>query len=441
MALARYNTRVLDAHGNLILDPTVRVRRMSPGRPRPALFSDVDGTVPMGNPHTFDPETDQGRIGFHVEGGFYEIRVTSASHPGFEDVQEWVAIGTLAGFDYGTNGLLSFDWDAVVPTLPDRDAYNTQAKGFSVLVESDAAHDDLPTIYYRVTTDVLTSLISPSGKTKIGNLTNGGGLAAAFDGTTNQAAAASASRTTSTAAFTNYVGVDWGVGVSHKVTRVKVYGPNNANILAAGGGTTFKLQGSTDNFASSVVDLTGAITFPTGNSQVVEVLRAAITTGTAYRYHRLAITGNGSNTVAVAEVEFYEDSSANWSGGLVFPAIRMRAAMTFTLDALGNVIADGPADDQPVPFPCEIVGWNIIGDGVGSIEIDIWVDSFANFPPTLADSITGGNPPKMLAAQKAEDDVLDGWSAVLDQNDCIRLNVNSCLGLTRAKLTLFVRRL
>jgi len=153
------------------------------------------------------------------------------------------------------------------------------------------------------------SQISTSGKTKVGNMTGGGGLAAAFDGTTSQAQAASAN-VASTSDYTNTVGVDWGSGVTNAIGRVKIYGPSDANVLGAAGGTTFKLQGSTDNFASSIVDLTAAISIPTGTAQSVDVT-SGIDVSAPYRYHRVAFAGNGINTVAAAEVQLFSSLAGN----------------------------------------------------------------------------------------------------------------------------------
>ncbi|AKR55694.1 Flagellar hook-length control protein FliK [Devosia sp. H5989] len=152
--------------------------------------------------------------------------------------------------------------------------------------------------------------ISPSGKTKLGNMTGGGGLAAAFDGVTSQGFAAGASLNPSASGFANTLGIDWGVGVTKTVNRFRVYGPNDLNILGGGGGTTLKLQGSTDNFASSIVDLTSSLSFPTGTSQSLDVT-AGITTTTAYRYHRVIFTGNNTNAIYVAEVQFYEATTTS----------------------------------------------------------------------------------------------------------------------------------
>lgn len=135
-------------------------------------------------------------------------------------------------------------------------------------------------------------------------------------------------------------------------------------------------------------------------------------------------------------------SSADWSAGFTFPAIRMKAAVSLTLDARGQPIATGVAADQPVPFACVITGYQIIGDGTGGIVLDVWADEFANYPPTDADSITDAAPIALSGALIAEDYTLSGWSKTLAEGDVLRFNVDSNAGeLTKITVTLFLDRI
>lgn len=151
-----------------------------------------------------------------------------------------------------------------------------------------------------------STVIAGATGTAIGDLVNGGGLAAAFDGDTTQSQAASANKTTSTSGFANSVGKDWGSGVTKCISRFTLYGPDDTSILGAAGGTNCKLQGSTDNFSSSTVDLTASTAFASGSGQSIDISGASITQTTNYQYHRVICNGNGVNTIAYAEVVFYE---------------------------------------------------------------------------------------------------------------------------------------
>lgn len=149
-----------------------------------------------------------------------------------------------------------------------------------------------------------TTAIAQGTGTAIGDMTSGGNLAASFDGTTSQTAAASSNKATSTAGYTNSVGKDWGASATKIISRFQVYGPNNQPIRGDGA-AGFKLQGSTDNFSGSTVDLYSSTTVG-GSAEVINVI-SGITMTTPYRYHRITINGNGANSVAIAEIVFYED--------------------------------------------------------------------------------------------------------------------------------------
>ena len=151
-----------------------------------------------------------------------------------------------------------------------------------------------------------TTQVPQGTGTAIGNATapSHGGLAAAFDGTTSQATAA--------CAYTDqtdpgYVGKDWGNGNDRTIGRYRFWGSSDQGMVASADPTvTHTLQGSTDNFSASVVDLhSDSVTDAAGLAVDVS---SGITTTTAYRYHRVKITATagGTSRIYFAEVEFYQ---------------------------------------------------------------------------------------------------------------------------------------
>lgn len=150
------------------------------------------------------------------------------------------------------------------------------------------------------------TLIDRTLGTTIGDMTSGGGLAAAFDGTTSQAFASSAYKS---ASATGYVGKDWGVGNTKTVTGFVAYGSSNLGFEGEGAELTITitLQGSTDNFSSSTVSLGASAGTTNSNGLVISKL-TGITTTTAYRYHRLKIDApTNTKEIICAECQFYED--------------------------------------------------------------------------------------------------------------------------------------
>lgn len=110
------------------------------------------------------------------------------------------------------------------------------------------------------------------------------------------------------------------------------------------------------------------------------------------------------------------------------------------LDGGGAVISEGPAGDMPVPFACEIIEVSALADQSGSIIVDVWRDTFANFPPTVGGSITGAYPVKITSSEKSTDATLTGWSKTLAAGDVLRFNVNSVATIQRVTIFFKVRR-
>jgi hypothetical protein len=162
---------------------------------------------------------------------------------------------------------------------------------------------------YLVAGSVVQTLVDRTTGTAIGNMANGGGLAAAFDGNTSQNAAASASLTAGDRT-TGYVGKDWGSGVTKVISGIIAYSPTDQGFNQVGTDlATITLYGSTDNFSGSNVNLgSGTITNGTG---ITFTKLSGFTTTTAYRYHRIGITSASSGTASenknCAELSFYED--------------------------------------------------------------------------------------------------------------------------------------
>jgi hypothetical protein len=109
-----------------------------------------------------------------------------------------------------------------------------------------------------------------------------------------------------------------------------------------------------------------------------------------------------------------------------------------TIDGGGSVITTGLKNYLSLPYNGYITGWVIIGDQSGSTSVDIWKDSYGNFPPTVADSITGGNYPSLSSQQINQDTTLSGWTTNFSVGDIVAFNVLSASTVTKINLTINV---
>ncbi|HVP86048.1 MAG TPA: DUF2793 domain-containing protein [Rhizomicrobium sp.] len=114
------------------------------------------------------------------------------------------------------------------------------------------------------------------------------------------------------------------------------------------------------------------------------------------------------------------------------------AAIAFVIDGGGSAITTGVKGDLIIPFDCTIASATVLADQSGSIVIDVWKDTYANFPPTSADSIAASAKPTLSSAAKSQDATLTGWSTAISAGDTLRFNVSSASTVTRVTLILKV---
>lgn len=134
-------------------------------------------------------------------------------------------------------------------------------------------------------------------------------------------------------------------------------------------------------------------------------------------------------------------TAAIWNQDVVDNMIAMTpAGLNIIIDGGGAAITTGIKMDVEIPFKCTLTAVRVLADQSGSIVIDLWKDTYANFPPTDADSITSATPPTVTTATKAEDTTLTGWTTSFAAGDILRINVDSCTTITRVCLVLRVSR-
>lgn len=129
------------------------------------------------------------------------------------------------------------------------------------------------------------------------------------------------------------------------------------------------------------------------------------------------------------------------TSGLEFNGVSLRATTNLrTRDIIvclgqgGSVITTGTKGEGQADFTGVIQSATILADQSGSIVIDIWKDTYANYPPTIADSIVASAPPTLSGAAKFTDSTLTGWTTAVTAGDTFKFNVNSIASCTRVTL-------
>lgn len=147
------------------------------------------------------------------------------------------------------------------------------------------------------------------------------------------------------------------------------------------------------------------------------------------------VNGNISNANIAADAAIaYTKISFTGSG------LNATGTITYVIDGGGAVITTGIKGDLHIPFACTINSVTMLADQSGSIVVDIWKDTYANYPPTDADSITASATPEISSTTKDQDETLSGWTTSISAGDILRFNVDSVTSIKRVTIALKVTK-
>lgn len=138
----------------------------------------------------------------------------------------------------------------------------------------------------------------------------------------------------------------------------------------------------------------------------------------------LAVQDLASDAAADGQV-----AKADGSGAVVFEDDKV--SINFIIDGGGSAITTGVKGFIELPFAMTIEGWTVLGDQSGSIVVDVWKDTYGNFPPTAADTIAGTEKPTLSTAVKNQDLALSSWTTAVAAGDIFGFNVDSITTVTR----------
>lgn len=130
-------------------------------------------------------------------------------------------------------------------------------------------------------------------------------------------------------------------------------------------------------------------------------------------------TADADNTITMRQM-------AIWLADALDPI-----AKTFTKGATfvnATAAVAVPVNDVPVSIPVDCVISKVrvlTTGGTGSCVVDIRKDSYANFPPTGADSICASAKPTISSDVKYEDSTLTGWTTQLTAGDVLFFHLDS----------------
>jgi hypothetical protein len=177
-------------------------------------------------------------------------------------------------------------------------------------------------------------------------------------------------------------------------------------VVTISGGTNISVNGTYPNFGINFTGSTGA------SGDFLPLSGGTVTGGTTFT------SGLTANTISATTYQ-----GINRSFGVSF-------------DGMGSVILVNSQTTLTIPYNMIIQSWVLLSDVTGSTVIDIWKDTYDNYPPTSGDSITALAKPSISSDTRNQSSTLTGWNTIVNSGDIIRFNVDSCTGMTRAQLTI-----
>ncbi len=121
------------------------------------------------------------------------------------------------------------------------------------------------------------------------------------------------------------------------------------------------------------------------------------------------------------------------------PGTAIERDLLIIFDGIGAVIAVNAQGDVRLDMDFLILGWTLLADQTGSIDVDIWKAPYSSYPPNVGNTITASAPPTITSGVKNTSTALTGWDTVISAGDCLRFNIDSISAIERITLALHLQ--
>jgi hypothetical protein len=126
--------------------------------------------------------------------------------------------------------------------------------------------------------------------------------------------------------------------------------------------------------------------------------------------------------------------------GATGPISAVTASILFQVSNDGVALTTGIKGDVLIPFNATITEWSLLADQTGSAVVDIWKDTYGNYPPTSGDSITGSAKPTITSSNKGQSSTLTGWTTTINAGETLRFNLDSVSTIQRLSINIKISR-
>lgn len=227
--------------------------------------------------------------------------------------------------------------------------------------------------------------------------------------------------------------------------RIGVPGPPGAGVSAAEKATFLTSSGANTFTAAQIIRVssTGALRAESGAATTDRTLVVDTTSKEVELWNDAKLRGFSDDGTTETFSINAGSGAAQFDGTVTTTRIvGDQVIWPIVIDGGGSTITTGVKGHIIIPYNATVTTWSITADQSGSIVVDFWSDSYANFPPTNADSITTSEEPTLSGAIKNLDTSLNsgnGWT--LTGGSYLMWNVDSVATVTRVCVGLYVTRL
>ncbi len=149
----------------------------------------------------------------------------------------------------------------------------------------------------------------------------------------------------------------------------------------------------------------------------------------------LSVTGSTTKTITL-----FQRDGTTVTGAFTDIDGTAFGVIVFAANGGGSTITTGYKSFTTMTYAGQILEYTLLADQTGSVVIDIWKDTYANYPPTSGDSICATNKVTLATGIKNTDSTLTSWTKTFSAGDVFAFNIDSISSITNINLTLKVQK-
>jgi hypothetical protein len=188
---------------------------------------------------------------------------------------------------------------------------------------------------------------------------------------------------------------------------------------------------------------TETIAVTVANNATIEIFRSTPYEPLVTFTNASLLNQDDQNTAALQAIYLIEellDGQTELISDIEIISTQQSTALTFVIDGGGGEITPGEEVSLLLPFAGTILRAYILVQPSGSLVVDLRKLPVGDFPPSVANSITGATPLTLSSGVTVVDSSLSDWDTSIAINDVLTANIISVTDVERATVVVVVER-